>query len=155
MPVIEAMACGTPVAVTNATALVEHLKDSDGKARGFPIEAKYIYQDPWGNSYRYFADPDNAAKQLKKIYTLQKRGRLGDIIARGRKYAESRHWDVAGDVLEAAIKDVIELHQERLEAAQESAKTQEVFAGQVPEDETKPLIPPTIPQAVPPMLEKS
>ena len=154
MPVIEAMACGTPVAVTNATALMEHLKDSDGKARGFPIEAKYVYQDSWGNSYRYFADPDSAAKQLKKIHTLQKRGRLGDIIARGRKYAESRHWDIAGDVLEAAIKEVIELHQERLAAAQESAKTQEVFAGQVPEDESKPLIPPTIPQAVPPMMEK-
>lgn len=154
MPVIEAMACGTPVAVTNATALMEHLKDADGNLRGFPIKSKYVYQDPWGNSYRHFADPHSAAKQLKKIYALNKRGRLGEIIARGRKYAESRDWDIAGDVLEEAIKGVIEIHQERVAAAQASTPTPEIFAGQISDDEPKPLIPPTVPQVVPPMLEK-
>lgn len=155
MPVIEAMACGTPVVATNATALIEHLTDEDGKPRGFPINSEYVYQDPWGNSYRHFADPVHAAKQLKKVYTLQKKGKLGDIIARGREYAESRNWDIAGDVLEVAVKNVIALHKERVEAAKASAQTPEMFAGQqMPNGEDKPLIPPTVPQAVPPMLEK-
>jgi glycosyltransferase involved in cell wall biosynthesis len=155
MPVIEAMACGTPVVATNATALMEHLKDTDGKDRGFPVVAKYVYQDPWGNSYRHFADPDSAAKQLKKVFTLQKKGKLGDIISRGRKYAESRSWDIAGDVLESAIQDVTKLHHERALAHEEAAKTKEMFAGgQANIDDDKPLIPPTVPQAVPVMTEK-
>ena len=154
MPVIEAMACGTPVVVTNATALIEHLTDADGKPRGFPINSEYVYQDPWGNSYRYFADPSHAAKQLKKVHLLKKRGKLGDIIARGRKYAESRNWDIAGDVLEAAIGNVITIHKNRADALQASEQSSAMLTQQASEEDAKPLIPLTVPQAVPPTTEK-
>jgi len=147
MPIIEAMACGTPVVATHATALMEHLQAPDGTWRGFPIKAEYVYQDPWGNSYRHFADPEDAAKQLKKVHQLIGKGKIQPYIDRGRAYAESRNWDAAGDVLDAAIDEVIALHTSRQAASeQQDAGPILIDPG---EPDGKPLIPPTVPQSVP------
>jgi len=148
MPIIEAMACGTPVVATYATALMEHLQAPDGTWRGFPVKAEYVYQDPWGNSYRHFADPEDAAKQLKKVHQLIQRGKIQPYIDRGRAYAESRDWNLAGDVLNAAVEEVMALHASRQAALQPDQQMGQTLVGPG-EEEDKPLIPPTVPQAVP------
>lgn len=150
MPAVEAMACGTPIVVTDCTALREHLYAPDGSLRGFPVKSEYIYQDAWGNSYREFADPEHAAKQLKKVFKLKQRGRLQPFITAGRDYAESRTWDRAGDVLESVLARVIAEHEQRKRMAAGQADQMLAVPGQ-PEGEPEPLIPPTVPQAVPPM----
>ena len=152
MPIIEAMASGTPVVATNATALKEHLQAPDGTWRGFPVKAEYVYQDPWGNSYRHFVDPEDAAKQLKKVHQLVQKGKIQPYIDRGRAYAEGRDWDAAGDVLNDAIEEVIALHAQRQASLDGQAVATGPMLVEPSEDEDKPLIPPTVPQAVPPQI---
>lgn len=152
MPAVEAMACGTPIVTTDCTAFMEHLRDPEGRERGFPVRAEYLHIDPWGNSIRHYADPDAAAKQLRKIMKLYRSGRIQSFIDAGRSYAESRTWGKAGDVLEATIKKVIKLHEAR------SAKSElpPSMAAQLADpshlegvEEEQRLLPPTTPQPVP------
>lgn len=133
MPVLEAMATKTPVVATECTAMPEHLwefprwsREENGVwkptprsflgvgskkmtgQRGFPIGVEFYTRDPWGNSYRAFADPKSAVDQIKKIINMPKE-KLDKITNRGREYAESRTWEKAGDVIDKVLKRLIAL----------------------------------------------
>lgn len=137
MPVVEAMATGTPVAATNCTAIPEHLVAGEGRfrpdLRGFPIEVEFVAIDPWGNSERSFVSVDDGVRQLRSIYKKRKRGKLDGIIQAGVEYAESRTWSNAGDVLEAAVRRM----------------TAKARADKAEAKEGTSLVPPTLPQRVP------
>jgi len=156
MPAVEAMATGTPIVTTDCTAFMEHLRAPDGTERGFPVKSEYIHVDPWGNSMRHYADPEHAAKQMKKVMKLYQNGRIQEQINLGRAYAESRRWSVAGDVFNDAVDKVIDLHRGRL-MAQRSTLGPSMAASLVDPAHEKdkaaevPLLPPTVPQAVPKM----
>jgi glycosyltransferase involved in cell wall biosynthesis len=57
---LEAMACGTPVVATDTGALHELLMDN----RGFLVKPEYKFRDPWGNSWRFMIDADEAFRHL-------------------------------------------------------------------------------------------
>jgi glycosyltransferase involved in cell wall biosynthesis len=118
MPVLEAMACGTPVLATNCTAMLEHIyadpdwsrvkEGSWGKGkpqgvRGFTIPVEYASIDPWGNSVRAYADPKAGAEMLLKISRL-KADKLRQITDAALDYSRTRTWQKAGEVLELMIK---------------------------------------------------
>lgn len=112
MPILEAMSCGLPVAATDCTAISEHIWEEPERhkgQRGFPIQAEYKHLDPWGNSIRYYASADSAAKQLIWIYRAGKKHdkRLDEITARARAYVETRKWDICGSVLDGAVQAAI------------------------------------------------
>lgn len=154
MPVVEAMATGTPVVATYCTAFMEHLRAPDGTERGFPVKSEYVHTDPWGNSLRHYADPEDAAKQLKKVYKYYQNGKIQRYIDAGRAYAESRTWEKAGDVLEETLKRIIKMHETRSKITElgPSIAAQMVDPAHTKEDDLQaPLLPPTVPQAVPHM----
>ncbi len=120
MPILESMACATPVVATNATAIPEHIYEEpdwsrvkDGKwgkgkprkQRGWPIDVAYTSIDPWGNSVRSFADPESAAKAMKYIYNNPKK--VSEVTTLALAYARTRTWDKAGRVLEDALARAI------------------------------------------------
>lgn len=154
MPVVEAMATGTPVVATETAALVEHLYEGGESGRilkrpnmrGFPIEVEYWHQDPFGNSLRAYASADHAATQLKKVHKLTISGGIQPFIEKGRAYAESRTWEKAGDVLNEGLDDMIR-RWNTMKRLQEKK--------QAMQQQTDPLtvrnIPPTIPQPVGPI----
>lgn len=159
MPVLEAMATKTPVIATECTAIPEHLwedpnwsREENGVwkpitaksifskkidvsgLRGFPIDVEYYTRDPWGNSYRAFADPKSAVKQIKKIIEMPK-DKLDEITERAREYAVSRTWDKAGDIVDRVLKRLI------------AQRKQEKRLPDAPLSET--INPPTIPAPIP------
>lgn len=111
MPIMEAMATGTAVVATDCTAVPEHLfEDPVGRTgqRGFPMAVAFRHQDPWGNSIRSYVDYRSGAARLKEVNELRKTDRLEEmILAPARAYVEGRTWDLCGDVLERALKDII------------------------------------------------
>lgn len=139
MPILEAMAVGTPVVATDCSAVTEHLWPEPGEPgeerlpdqvwgdprerdpqtlRGFPIAPAYRHQDPWGNSWRYYASPDSGADQLMKIWQWRQRESdlLEALIERGLEYVRTRTWDRAGDVLAETVAQVIEQDVDRPQA---------------------------------------
>lgn len=121
LPIIEAMACGTPVVATDCTAMPEHLfSDPDwnrivkgtwqnGKPRGqrgFPINVEFSTIDPWGNSVRSFASAKHAAELLVKIAKTP-RAKLEPMLNSATEYAKTRTWQRTGDVLEETIRKAI------------------------------------------------
>lgn len=109
MPMIEAMACGVPVVATDCTAIPEQVWDdypANTVRRGFPIRPNFWNLDPWGNSMRAWADPDNAAVWLDTIAGMKRNSdpELVEIIKRGRAYAESRTWQRAAGIVADAVE---------------------------------------------------
>jgi len=148
MPVVEAMATGTPVVATDCTSLVEHLyEDYENKKglRGFPIKVEYLHQDPWGNSYRHYASSDDAAKQLYKVWKLIKSKRIQPYIDKGRAYAESREWYKAGDALNQEIISAIRQYEIKMEALKQTGEQPSTFTAPV-----DTLNPPTVPHVISP-----
>jgi glycosyltransferase involved in cell wall biosynthesis len=111
MPIIEAMAAGVAVVATDCTAVTEHLFEDPIKRegqRGFPMEVAFVHQDPWGNSLRSYVDYKSGAKRLKEVNELKKSGLLEEtILAPARAYAESRTWDICGDVLDEELRKIM------------------------------------------------
>jgi glycosyltransferase involved in cell wall biosynthesis len=152
------MATKTPVIATECTAMPEHLwefprwnREENGiwkpsprsflgagskmtGQRGFPIDVEFYTRDPWGNSYRAFADPKSAVKQIKKIIEMPKE-KLDVITERAREYAVSRTWEKAGDVIDDVLKRLI------------AQRKQEKRLPDAPLAET--VNPPTIPSPIP------
>lgn len=60
VPILEAMACGIPVAGTRVAAIEDHLSEG----RGLPIEYDYQFIDPFGNSDRVFVSVKDGADKL-------------------------------------------------------------------------------------------
>lgn len=146
MPILEAMACGTPVVATDCTAMPEHLFANpdwnrihkgiwrDGKPkdqRGFPIKVEFSTIDPWGNSVRSFASANDAAEILVKIAKTP-RDKLEPMLVRAAVYAQTRTWQRAGDVLEESIRAAISKNS----------------AGQQPTGQLPPLVPRPVPPVV-------
>ena len=111
MPIIEAMAAGVAVVATDCTAITEHLFEDPIKRegqRGFPMDVAFVHQDPWGNSLRSYVDYKSGAKRLKEVHELKKSGLLEEtILAPARAYAESRTWDICGDVLDEELRKIM------------------------------------------------
>lgn len=139
MPVLEAMSMRVPVVATSSTAVEDHLYAEDGSVRGFPIKAAYKHIDAWGNSERVFADPKDVAKQLAQVYKSLQAGdeELGAIVDRAQKYALSRTWDHAGDVLVASVGYVIKARQEAAAAAAAAQGKREEVVVADPEPKTE------------------
>jgi len=95
LPLLEAMAVGVPCIATNCTAIAEVLGDN----RGFLIDVDYVHTDPFGNGHRYFCNREDGTELLNSIYTH------GFDISTGRKYVESRTWDIAVDHLEKVLSE--------------------------------------------------
>jgi len=145
LPVLEAMACGTPVVATNCTAMPEHLFENpdwsrikkgvwqEGKPRGqrgFPIKVEFSTIDPWGNSVRSFASARDAAEILVKL-SKTGRNKLEPILSVAAEYAKTRTWERTGDVLEETIRSAINKN---------SASKQEQV-GQLPASVPRPVPP--------------
>jgi glycosyltransferase involved in cell wall biosynthesis len=111
MPIMEAMATGAAVVATDCTAVPEHIYENPyyrENQRGFPMKVAFTHQDPWGNSMRSYVDYKSGAKRLKEVYELKKSGRLEEtILAPARAYAESRTWDLCGEVLDKAVREIM------------------------------------------------
>ncbi len=135
MPIMEAMAAGAAVVATDCTAVPEHLFENPEARegmRGFPIDVAFRHQDPWGNSFRSYVDIKSGAHRLKEIYELKKKGRLEEtILAPARAYAEGRTWDRCGEVLDAAVREVM------------------IKPKPEPEGMTSGTVPSTVPQLIP------
>jgi glycosyltransferase involved in cell wall biosynthesis len=111
MPIIEAMAVGTPVVATDCTAVPEHVFENpearEGR-RGFVMDVAFLHQDPWGNSYRSYVDAESGVEKLEELYEMMRAGEIEEkIIIPARAYAESRTWDRCGDVLNEQIEMVL------------------------------------------------
>lgn len=145
LPVLEAMACGTPVVATDCTAMPEHLFENpdwkriqkgtwrDGKPkgqRGFPIKVEFSTIDPWGNSVRSFASARDAAEILVKL-SKTSRDKLEPILASAAEYAKTRTWQRTGDVLEETIRSAIN----------KTVVNQQSPAGQLPASVPRPVPP--------------
>jgi len=102
LPLLEAMAVGLPCLATNCTAMAEVLADG----RGFLIDVDTIctHRDPFGNARRYFADRAHGVELLNYVYNNRDKCLQAQ---KPREYVENRKWEVATDILEAGIKDVI------------------------------------------------
>lgn len=150
MPVMEAMATKLPVIATECTAMPEHLWDDPiwdreehgvwmnpsfrnkpRGQRGFLVPSEYYTRDPWGNSFRAFCGLEDGIKTLINVMEM-KESKMAPILDAGRAYAESRTWDIAGDVLHEVVSKAVRENQ----AKQQQAAPQ-------------PVMPPTIPQPVP------
>lgn len=103
IPVMEAMACRTPVVATDCTAMREHLDNY----RGLLIESEYEYTDPFGNGSRYLASRAHGVDLL----TILAEGvphLTPDYLGQGEAYVKARTWEGAGEILAQAINRVAE-----------------------------------------------
>lgn len=110
MPVLEAMSVGLPVVATKTGALIEHLIDG----KGFLVEPEYITPpDPWGNSHRYFISRKLATRAIVGYY--QSPENYIDMLAKARKYVESRTWDIPIEQLRKAIVEVVNVEEKQVQ----------------------------------------
>jgi len=100
LPVLEAMACGTPVVATDTGAIHELLVGG----RGYYVPSEYSFIDVWGNSKRDMIDKDTAANCIEAIHSNREDAHANDKLA--RKYVEERTWTMARNQLEYKIKEV-------------------------------------------------
>jgi glycosyltransferase involved in cell wall biosynthesis len=103
IPVMEAMACGIPVAATDCTAITEHLSDN----RGWLIPTEYKYCDPFGNEDRYFVNAQAGGAILAGIMDAQP-AQLAPRLDAARAYIKSRTWDSAARIVAETINQVID-----------------------------------------------
>lgn len=101
MPILEAMACGVPCVCTDTGAMHELLTDGRGKL----VKPEYeIDLDTWGNSKRSFADPVDAANQIKSVSDDYEE--FPKMIKKMKKYVMSRTWDIPTDQVDRVIKEL-------------------------------------------------
>jgi len=88
LPLLEAMAVGTPCLGTNCTAIAELLGEGRGTLIDYLDHPDLSYIDPFGNAHRYFAKRSHGKEQLQKIYENR------PDTSKAREYVESRSWDI-------------------------------------------------------------
>ena len=101
MPLLEAMACKLPCLATNCTGMKELLEND----RGYLIDVKFTYRDPFGNGRRYFVDINSGAKQL--IQLKEDTETTIKHVENAHNYISSRTWDIAVDMLEKSMKEIM------------------------------------------------
>lgn len=97
MPILEAMAMGTPVVATNCTAISELLADG----RGLLVDYDYQHRDCFGNGWRYWFSKDKGVEKLNQIYDF------GFDASLAREYVEKRTWDIPAKQVNEAIKGIL------------------------------------------------
>lgn len=102
MPVLEAMAMRLPVVGTKCAAIEEHLKDG----RGLLIEPDYVIIDPFGNGRRYMAGLEGGVYQMRLLRDGMSEADVAGMLDRAQDYVKMRRWELAVDILEAAIEGV-------------------------------------------------
>ena len=100
---MEAMSVGLPCIGTDCTGIHELL----GDGRGFLIPYDYTIIDPFGNGKRYYANIEEGVKMLEHVHNPEYPDFLQERIEDAKEYINSRTWDKAVDVLENAIKEVV------------------------------------------------
>lgn len=109
MPLLEAMAVGIPCVATNCSAISELLADGRGylvdwvKTSNIP---PYTYIDPFGNGNRYFINIEKSIEALNTIYYAGSEN-MKFVTNKARKYMEERNWDIATDIVENTLKNVV------------------------------------------------
>jgi len=98
MPILEAMACGVPVAGTDCTAIHELLDEG----RGILLPTIHKYVDPFGNGHRYFIDVPKSIDIINYYYENRDELKLMSEIS--RKYVEGRTWEKTVLHLEKALE---------------------------------------------------
>ena len=106
LPVLEAMAVGLPVVVTDSTAMAEHVGDGE---RGYLIEADYHYIDPFGNGTRQLVSRTKGSELLSDLANrVSQGGDIGhEIRDRAIEYVAKRTYRNAAEITEAAINKAI------------------------------------------------
>jgi len=103
MPLLEAISVGLPCMGTDCSGIKELLQDN----RGYLVNYVHIYPDhsyidPFGCGKRYIIHPKHGVTTLEWVYTHGK-----NTVKAAREYVEKRKWDVAVDVLEKGLLEMI------------------------------------------------
>jgi glycosyltransferase involved in cell wall biosynthesis len=101
LPVLEAMACGTPSIVSNLCSLPELVADG----RGYTIDPEYWYTDPFGNNLRAFVNAHHAASLLSTVASDP--DSWDECRRRGLEYAATRTWSRTTDQFIAEVENAI------------------------------------------------
>lgn len=104
LPVLEAMACGVPVACTDTGAMSELCQDN----RGLLVPVAYSYLDVWGNSRRDFIDTNRATLCLEEIMN----GKSTERSLRALDYVRARTWDIAVNQVDAKLQELFNAPQQ-------------------------------------------
>ncbi len=105
LPVMEAMSVGVPVVANKTGALPELLADG----RGWIVDWKGWYYDPFGNQRRYDIDIDKAVEKLIEVKSFLLQPRTEEnTISWARRFMESKSWDKSAQQIEDALKKIFE-----------------------------------------------
>jgi len=97
IPILEAMACGTPVVATDTGAIHELLMDG----RGHLIQPEYKFRDVWGNSWRFMIDTEAASHTIILKCSTEK-----SDTSLALEYVKSRTSDIPTAQLDQKIKEL-------------------------------------------------
>lgn len=102
LPIMEAMAVGLPIVGTDCTGIHDLLCDG----RGFLVGNIHKHIDPFGNAWRYWADPEEAAYYLCVIYDAwQKKVSLPETLA-AYDFTQQRTWEAATQGLKSYLRSI-------------------------------------------------
>lgn len=95
MPLLEAAACGIPVAATNYAAMSEVVEQT----RGYPIRVERMFRDIGTMAYRALPDNDDLCQIIKKHFSLpqQMKERKAEQARKGIE--KHYNWDFIADKL--------------------------------------------------------
>jgi glycosyltransferase involved in cell wall biosynthesis len=101
IPILEAMACGTPVVATDTGAITELLDEH----RGFLIGYEYEFRDVWGNSIRRMIDTDGAFKTISIIKDSNGAATV-NVRKDALEYVKARTFDIPTQQMKEKIEEL-------------------------------------------------
>lgn len=108
IPILEAMAHGTPVMAADIAAMAEH-GGTDGE-RAMMIPDQMVITDPFGNGDRCFVSTDTGAAMLAQVIDMVRTGdvpgleRLAKMTEAASAYVKIRSWGKSVAIILDAVK---------------------------------------------------